>query len=122
MKLLMRNSKCTLYPLLSTIYYATQHSLLLYSVNADNSGKQALLSLAQGDMRRVLNLLQSTALAYNQEVSAETVYTTAGAASPHIIQEIFQSLLTDTFMIACNKLTQVSGLLSTLYYFTHDIN
>jgi replication factor C subunit 3/5 len=73
-------------------------------------------------MRRVLNLLQSTALAYNQEVSAETVYTTAGAVSPHIIQEIFQSLLTDTFMIACNKLTQVSGLLSTLYYFTHDIN
>jgi hypothetical protein len=35
-------------------------------VNATEGGKNAILALAGGDLRRVLNLLQSTAMAYPQ--------------------------------------------------------
>jgi replication factor C subunit 3/5 len=42
-------------------------------------GKTALLQLAGGDLRRVLNLLQSAAMAY-PEITEEAVYLTAGAA------------------------------------------
>jgi len=39
-------------------------------------------------MRRVLNLLQSTHMAY-PEVNEESVYLTASAASPSVIESIF---------------------------------
>lgn len=40
-------------------------------------GRQALLSLAHGDMRRVINILQSTSMAFD-EVNEENVYTCVG--------------------------------------------
>lgn len=40
-------------------------------------GRQALLSLAHGDMRRVINILQSTSMAF-EEVNEEHVYTCVG--------------------------------------------
>jgi DNA polymerase III delta prime subunit len=39
---------------------------MVCSVNATEGGKNAILALAGGDLRRVLNLLQSTAMAYPQ--------------------------------------------------------
>jgi replication factor C subunit 3/5 len=54
------------------------------------------MQLANGDMRRVLNLLQSTHMAY-PEVSEETVYLTAGAAIPAVIEKLVKSLLNDSF-------------------------
>lgn len=39
---------------------------IVYSVDATEGGKNAILALAGGDLRRVLNLLQSTAMAYPQ--------------------------------------------------------
>lgn len=40
-------------------------------------GRQALLSLAHGDMRRVINILQSTSMAFDV-VNEENVYTCVG--------------------------------------------
>jgi replication factor C subunit 3/5 len=39
-------------------------------VDATEGGKNAILALADGDLRRVLNLLQSTAMAYPQVTRA----------------------------------------------------
>jgi replication factor C subunit 3/5 len=77
-------------------------------VNATNNGVQALMQLANGDMRRVLNLLQSTHMAYPQ-VSEETVYLTAGAAVPKIIEGLLKSLLNDTFLNCYNLILKVSS-------------
>jgi len=55
-----------------------------------------VLELAGGDLRRVLNLLQSANMAYPQ-VNEEAIYLTAGAAVPAVIENIYQSLLNDNF-------------------------
>jgi replication-associated recombination protein RarA len=52
------------------VYIRTRLTFCSYyivcSVNATEGGKNAILALAGGDLRRVLNLLQSTAMAYPQ--------------------------------------------------------
>ncbi len=65
-------------------------------VKATECGRKALLSLAGGDMRRVLNLLQTTQMAY-PEVNEETVYLTAGAAMPNVIKHLLSVLLNSSF-------------------------
>jgi len=74
-------------------------------VRATELGKNAILQLAGGDLRRVLNLLQSTSMAY-PEVTEEAVYLTAGAAMPVVIEAIFLSLMNDTFEIAYRSLLE----------------
>ena len=95
------------------------HTILLYdihvihiytcSVNLTENGKSALLQLAGGDMRRVLNLLQATHLSYEQ-VDEEVVYLTAGAAVPRVIEHMFQSLMNDSFLQAYNTINQVCDM------------
>ena len=63
------------------------------------------MQLSGGDMRRVLNLLQCTHLSHS-EVSEETVYLTAGAALPVVIDEILVSMLNDSFNDAYSKLLE----------------
>ncbi len=66
------------------------------------------MRLANGDMRRVLNLLQSTHMAY-PELSEEKVYLTAGAALPIVINGIVHSLLNDDFQTSYNLIHKVSS-------------
>ena len=61
--------------------------LYLCSVNITDDGKSALVTLSGGDLRRVLNLLQSTHASY-PEINADVVYMTAGAALPSVINDI----------------------------------
>lgn len=73
------------------------------NVLVTESGTHAILNLAGGDMRRVLNLLQSASMAF-PEVNEEVVYLTAGAAVPAVLDKILQSLLNDEFSTAYKKL------------------
>lgn len=66
-------------------------------------GKEAILELAAGDLRRVLNLLQSASMAYDN-VTEDSVYLTAGAAMPSVIQRLFIALMNDSFQVAYNTL------------------
>lgn len=68
-----------------------------------DSGANAILNLSGGDMRRVLNLLQSASMAF-PEVNEEVVYLTAGAALPAVIDDTLRSLLNDDFKTAYTKL------------------
>jgi replication factor C subunit 3/5 len=61
-------------------------------------------SLSGGDMRRVLNLLQTTAMS-SEEVNEITVYLTSGAPLPTYVQAISHSLLNDKFVDAQSKIT-----------------
>jgi len=92
--------------------------IAMESVNATETGKEALLQLAGGDMRRVLNLLQSTHMAY-PELNEESVYLTAGAAIPAIIRDLLQSLLNDTFQVAYTKILHTT---TQFGYALTDIN
>jgi len=96
-------------------------------------GIQAILDLSGGDMRRVLNLLQSTAMSLtatnttiiehsttdmevdsdpaagkkSDEVDETAVYTTSGSPLPRDIEKILTSLLNDTFQDSCEKISEM---------------
>ena len=68
-------------------------------VNLLEDGRKALLRLAKGDMRRMLNILQSTHAAYDQ-VSEETVYSCTGNPQPVDVERILTWLLEQDFSLA----------------------
>lgn len=69
---------------------------LNFRVKVTEDGKKALIDLAQGDMRKVLNILQSAATAF-PEVSEDSVYTCVGHPLKSDIMNILKWLLNDDF-------------------------
>jgi replication factor C subunit 3/5 len=59
-------------------------------------GKQALLKLSKGDMRRALNVLQACHAAYDLTGEAE-IYNCTGNPHPSDIEAIVNSMLGDEF-------------------------
>ena len=72
-------------------------------VKYTEDGIRSILDLSGGDMRRVLNLLQSTSMA-NPVVDEKSVYLTSGAPLPSDIERINDWLLNLTFREAYEKL------------------
>ena len=64
----------------------------LNSLNVTKDGKQALMTLSKGDMRKVLNVLQSTSMAFD-EINEDNVYTCVGHPLRKDIERILESLL-----------------------------
>jgi DNA polymerase III delta prime subunit len=72
------------------------------SVKMTEEGRQALLRLTKGDMRRALNVLQACHAAY--DITGETeVYNCTGNPHPSDIETIVNSMLTDEFTTAYNS-------------------
>lgn len=67
--------------------------------NTTPGGVDAILRLSGGDMRRVLNLLQSTAMSASV-VDETSVYLTSGAPLPTDINRILELLMNATFRVA----------------------
>jgi replication factor C subunit 3/5 len=65
-------------------------------VNSTPEGLDACVALGLGDMRRVLNILQSTHMAF-EEVNPATVYQCTGAPAPEEIEAILGWMLTEEF-------------------------
>ena len=53
------------------------HVVKVEKLNVTDDGMEALVTLAKGDMRKALNVLQSTSMAHEQ-VNEDTVYTCTG--------------------------------------------
>lgn len=75
------------------------------NVNATDDGKQALIDLAQGDMRKVLNILQSVASAFDL-VNECNVYKCCGIPTKSDIETILDWLLTVSFSRAYQSKSQ----------------
>ncbi|XP_063226210.1 replication factor C subunit 5 [Bacillus rossius redtenbacheri] len=97
-------------------------------VSATEGGKKALLTLAGGDMRKVINVLQSTAMAY-KEVTEDNVYTCVGHPLKSDIANIVQWLLSDAFSSTYNKILDLKtakglalhDILTEVHLFVHRI-
>jgi replication factor C subunit 3/5 len=76
-------------------------------VKFTEDGMEAILSLSGGDMRRVLNLLQTTAMSYPEEVNESAVYLTSGAPLPSDLDAILKSLMNDSFVTAQGNITDL---------------
>lgn len=78
-------------------------------VKAVPDGIQSLISLSQGDMRRALNILQSTAMAYGT-VDENSVYSCTGQPLPSDIASIVHWMLNDSFSTAYQNIMKLKTL------------
>lgn len=69
-------------------------------------GRSGLAKLARGDMRKALNILQSTSMAYST-VNQDAVYTCTGHPLASDIQVMVKSLLNDTFIVTHSLITDL---------------
>ncbi|CAG5045963.1 unnamed protein product [Parnassius apollo] len=83
------------------------------NVKITEDGIKALLTLSGGDMRKVLNTLQSTWLAY-REVTEDNVYTCVGHPLRSDIDNILNWLLNENDFAACFKHIQDLKILKGL--------
>ncbi|KAL8594455.1 Replication factor C (RF-C) subunit [Nucella lapillus] len=106
-------SRCTRFrfgPLKTTqMVPRLQHVVAEESVDVTEDGMKALVTLANGDMRRALNILQSTSMAY-EEVSEDNVYTCVGHPLRRDIENIVNWLLNESFTTAYNNILQMKTL------------
>ena len=72
------------------------------SVKVSPDGMESLVTLSQGDMRRALNILQSTSMAHD-EVNEQTVYLCTGQPLPSDIAQIVEWMLNQDFSTAYNS-------------------
>jgi replication factor C subunit 3/5 len=86
-------------------------------IEYDEEGIEAILSLSGGDMRRVLNLLQSTAMS-SEKVNSQSVYLTSGAPLPSDITTIMDLLFNQPFQKARDEMLH---LCSTKGYALADV-
>ncbi|KIJ55338.1 hypothetical protein M422DRAFT_199503 [Sphaerobolus stellatus SS14] len=75
-------------------------------VKITEDGKQALLKLSKGDMRRALNILQACHAAYDLTTENE-IYSCTGNPHPSDIETIVNSMMTDEFTTAYQMITKM---------------
>lgn len=78
-------------------------------VTMTRDGRKALLRLADGDMRKVLNVLQAAHVAFDK-VTEENVYACTGQPLPKEIEEMVYTMLNDPFSVALQNVSEVKML------------
>ena len=144
-------SRCTRFrfaPLLpSQIEGRLEHVIQSENIEITKEGKAAIMRLSGGDMRRVLNLLQSTAMSHNriepprtveatttsgsrssddtimqlsteEPITENDVYLTSGAPLPMDVGQILEWMMTQSFAVAYEN---VVTLCSTKGYALVDV-
>ncbi|CAI4229138.1 unnamed protein product [Auanema sp. JU1783] len=103
-------SRCTRFrfaPLeLTQIIPRLDHVIENEKLEVTEDGKKALLSLSGGDMRRVLNVLQSVSMAFDN-INEDAVYSCVGQPTPKQLDKILQTLWNDSFSACYKTLTQL---------------
>merc|ERR1712137_213038 len=76
-------------------------------VSLDESGRKAIMRLSHGDMRSCLNILQSTVMAYGENVTEETVHLCTGKPMRKDISQIANVLLNMNFQTAFSTIKEM---------------
>lgn len=106
-----------------------EHVIREENVNVTPDGVKALLTLGAGDMRKVLNILQSTSMAYDV-VSEDNVYSCVGHPLRTDIANIVNWMLNDSFSGAYDKISQLkttkglalSDIITEVHHYVHRID
>ncbi|XP_031556560.1 replication factor C subunit 5-like [Actinia tenebrosa] len=86
-----------------------EHVIESERVNITDDGRQSLVRLAKGDMRRALNILQSTSLAFDV-VNEVNVYLCTGQPLRSDISKIVEWMLNEDFATAYNNIMKLKTL------------
>ncbi|KAG9149170.1 hypothetical protein Leryth_003163 [Lithospermum erythrorhizon] len=85
-----------------------KHVIDTEGLNVTDSGLKALVRLSNGDMRKALNILQSTHMA-SQEITEEAVYLCTGNPLPSDIELIAHWLLNEQFSVSCKQIADMKN-------------
>ena len=126
-------SRCTRFrfgPLdMSQMQSRLEHVIKEENVNITDDGMKALVRLAKGDMRRSLNILQSTHMGYT-DVSEENIYLCTGNPLRSDIQSIVEWMLNESFTIAYKNIMSMKtskglalqDILTEVHTYVHRID
>lgn len=98
-------------------------------VKVTEDGENALMALSQGDMRKVLNILQSCSMAFD-EVNEDNVYTCVGHPLKSDIANMANWMLNDSFADAYSNIQELKTLkglslqdiLTEVHVFVHRLD
>lgn len=76
------------------------------SLKINKKSKEAIVSLSGGDMRKVLNILESASLAH-EKIVEENIYACTGRPCPEDVDAIMQSLLKDDYKNASKTFDKI---------------
>ncbi|ORX43393.1 DNA replication factor [Piromyces finnis] len=76
------------------------------NVNITEKGKTALMKLANGDMRKTLNILQSTVAAFDT-ITEESIYTCVGHPHKEDINTIIESMMSEDYSVSYKKIMSI---------------
>ncbi|MCK4967872.1 MAG: replication factor C small subunit, partial [Candidatus Aenigmarchaeota archaeon] len=76
------------------------------NIEITDTGLKAILTVAEGDMRRAVNTLQSVAITA-KKITDEEVYSVAASLRPEEIKEILDLALNNQFMESRKKLANI---------------
>lgn len=97
-------SRCTRFrfnPLeLDQVESRLDHVIESEGVKITRDGKEALMKLSRGDMRRALNVLQACHAAYGERIDEQAVYNCTGNPWPADIEAMVKSMMNDEFTTA----------------------
>ncbi len=79
------------------------------SIKIEESALKALVDLAEGDLRRAINILQSLAILH-KEINEDMVYDLASSLKPKEVEEIIELAMKQQFSIAREKLIKLMAL------------
>ncbi|XP_046561286.1 replication factor C subunit 5-like [Haliotis rubra] len=83
-----------------------EHVIAQEGINVTEDGMKAVVTLATGDMRKSLNILQSASMAY-EEVNEDNVYTCVGHPLRRDIENIVNWVLNENFTAAYNNISHL---------------
>uniref|UniRef100_A0A8C3EKZ1 Activator 1 subunit 5 n=1 Tax=Corvus moneduloides TaxID=1196302 RepID=A0A8C3EKZ1_CORMO len=106
-----------------------QHVIQEEGVDVTEDGMKALVTLSSGDMRRALNILQSTSMAFGK-VTEENVYTCTGHPLKSDIANILDWMLNQDFSTAYRQIMELKTLkglalqdiLTEIHLFVHRVD
>ncbi|XP_059299113.1 replication factor C subunit 3 [Lycium ferocissimum] len=86
-----------------------KHVIEAERLDVPEGGLKALVQLSNGDMRKALNILQSTHMA-SQLITEEAVYLCTGNPLPKDIEQISYWLLNEPFAISCKRISDIKTI------------
>ena len=94
-------SRCTKFrfsPLLeNAILFKMNDIVKAENININERAKKTIIKRANGDMRKILNILQVTSMAYNEMITEQIVNRCIGYPTTLVIDKLYNSLLFDSF-------------------------
>lgn len=85
-----------------------KHVIKAEELDVSDGGLAAVVRLSNGDMRKALNILQSTHMA-SPQITEEAVYLCTGNPLPRDIEQIAHWLLNESFSVSFKKIAEIKA-------------